>query len=247
MKELSQKEFEEQIQRLIDGQTTRKKLAKEIGTDIRTLNKKIMEMSAKNPELYTEFIKEFPYKPKEIEVDIEELAIYCITHDNKMAAERFNMSTRTITRKLKRLAQINPELNELYLRKAETEGSKTSHRDREKYFINLTRIAERIGKRDYIDNAERKRTELEQTISAFEDLLAQGMSKAKAARTLGYDGYPTIWKKYNELERIKTEEKYGKKGSSFRESMKVDSSNLSQKSEQKHVAKEQRIRDNMQK
>ena len=62
MKELSQKEFEEQIQRLIDGQTTRKKLAKEIGTDIRTLNKKIMEMSAKNPELYTEFLKKFPYK-----------------------------------------------------------------------------------------------------------------------------------------------------------------------------------------
>ena len=49
------------------------------------------------------------------------------------------------------------------------------------------------------------------------------------------------------VERIKTEEKYGKKGSSFRESMKVDASNLSPKSEQKHVAKEQEMRDNMQK
>ena len=243
MKELSQREFEEQVQRLINGQTTRKKLAKELGTDIRTLNKRIMELSAINPELYIKFINKYPYKPKEIELDIEELAIYSITHGNKMAANRFNISTRTITRKLKRLQQINPELYELYLRKEEIEGSKTSQRDKEKYFMALERIAEQLGKRVDIDNVEKKRVELEKTISAFETLVAQGMPKAKAARTLGYDGYPTIWKKYNELERIKTEEKYDKKGKSFRESMKVDASNLHPKSEAESMATE--IRDDM--
>lgn len=247
MKELTQKEFEQQIQRLIDGEIGRKKLAKELETDIRTLNKKIMEMSETNPTLYASFVGKFPYKPKELEVDIEELAIYSIVHDNKMASERFNMSTRTITRKLKKLKEINPELYELYLRKAKIEGSKTSKKEKEKYFLDVATMAEKIGKRDDIDNVERKRTELEKTISEFEALIAKGMSKAEAARTLGYDGYPTIWKKYNELERIKTEEKYGKEGTHFRDSLKVDKPNLIPKSEQESGKGEPKEREDMQK
>ena len=31
------------------------------------------------------------------------------------------------------------------------------------------------------------------------------LSKAESARQLGYDGYPTIWKKYRELDRIMAE------------------------------------------
>ena len=31
------------------------------------------------------------------------------------------------------------------------------------------------------------------------------MEKAPAARALGFDGYPTIWKKYQELRRIESE------------------------------------------
>lgn len=247
MKELTQKEFEQQIQRLISGEIGRKKLAKELETDIRTLNKKIMEMSETNPALYASFVRKFPYKPKELEVDIEELAIYSIVHDNKAASERFNMSTRTITRKLKKLEKINPELYELYLRKVKIEGSRTSKKEKEKYFIDVAAMAEKIGERDDIDNVERKRAELEKTISEFEALLAKGMSKAQAARTLGYDGYPTIWKKYNELERIKTEEKYGKEETHFRDSLKVDKSDLLPKSEQESKKGEQKEREDMQK
>ena len=62
MKELTQKEFEEQIQRLIDGNIGRKKLAKELETDIRTLNNKIMELASTNPDLYARFIEKFPYE-----------------------------------------------------------------------------------------------------------------------------------------------------------------------------------------
>lgn len=247
MKELTQKEFEQQIQRLISGEIGRKKLAKELETDIRTLNKKIMEMSETNPTLYASFVRKFPYKPKELEVDIEELAIYSIVHDNKAASERFNMSTRTITRKLKKLKEINPELYELYLRKAKIEGSRTSKKEKEKYFIDVAAMAEKIGRRDDIDNVERKRAELEEIISEFEALLAKGMSKAQAARTLGYDGYPTIWKKYNELERIKTEEKYGKEGTHFRDSLKVDKSDLIPKSEQESGKGKPKEREDMQK
>ena len=45
MLEVSREEFEEKIQDLIDGKTTRKKLIKELETDSRTLNNKIREMS----------------------------------------------------------------------------------------------------------------------------------------------------------------------------------------------------------
>ena len=59
MQKISQQEFEVVIQNLIDGNTTKDKIQKELKTDIRTLNRKIREMSEKNPTLYEEYIKKF--------------------------------------------------------------------------------------------------------------------------------------------------------------------------------------------
>ena len=70
MKELTQQEFEEQIERVIDGKIGRKALAKELETDIRTLNRKITELADTNPDLYFKFIEKFPYKPKEIKLNL---------------------------------------------------------------------------------------------------------------------------------------------------------------------------------
>ena len=107
MKELTQKEFEEQIERVIDGQIGRKALAKELETDIRTLNRKITELADTNPNLYFKFIEKFPYKPKEIKLNLEELALYAIQKGTRQAAIKFSISQRTVTRKVNKLKKSN--------------------------------------------------------------------------------------------------------------------------------------------
>ena len=68
------------------------------------------------------------------------------------------------------------------------------------------------------------------------------MEKAPAARALGFDGYPTIWKKYQELRRIESErnarkerdentlkqetDTRKKEKSDFRNSLRVDVSQM---------------------
>ena len=52
MKKLSEEEFENAIKRLINGEITKVKLAKELETDPRTLDNKIQEASVTNPKLY---------------------------------------------------------------------------------------------------------------------------------------------------------------------------------------------------
>ena len=61
MKKLSEEEFENAIKRLINGEITKVKLAKELETDPRTLDNKIQEVSVTNPKLYNEYIRTLPY------------------------------------------------------------------------------------------------------------------------------------------------------------------------------------------
>ena len=76
MKNISNSELEALIQSLIDGKITRKNLAKELETDLRTLHKKIVEVSQTNPELYKKYIEVFPYQPKvRDDLDYEALLI----------------------------------------------------------------------------------------------------------------------------------------------------------------------------
>lgn len=60
---------------------------------------------------------------------------------------------------------------------------------------------------------------LRETIRRFECLQSQGFSKAEAARKLGYDDYPTIWKIYREIERIDTE---NKTKNNFKNSLRIN-------------------------
>jgi tRNA(His) 5'-end guanylyltransferase len=57
MKPINEEEFAKLIQSLIEGKTTRKKLAKTLDTDIRTLNNKIRKLSISNPELYEKYVQ----------------------------------------------------------------------------------------------------------------------------------------------------------------------------------------------
>lgn len=204
MKELTQKEFEEQIEKVINGQITRKALAKELETDIRTLNRKITGLADTNPDLYFKFIEKFPYKPKEIKLNIEELAIYAIQKGTSQAAIKFGISQRTVTRKVNKLKKEQPELYGLFCGKEYIQGEDIPQIKKDEYVYNVSKHED--IKRKGNNTMAAKRKELEDTIAEFEKLVATGMSKAKAARTMGYDDYPTIWKKYQELHRIVAEE-----------------------------------------
>lgn len=215
MKELTQREFEEQIKRVIDGEISRKKLAEELDTEIRTLNNRIMKLSDSNQELYKEFIKKFPYKPKKIDIDVETLAINVIKYGIQKVADQTKISTRTIIRKIKQLEKTNPKLYELY-----------KNRKGKMSFDDNIYIDQEISKKGHLvierkEISERKR-ELENTITKFEELVESGMSRDKAAKMMGYDGYSTIWKKYKELDRIKIEERLNEKDKSYRDSLKVN-------------------------
>ncbi len=64
MIEISQKEFEQKIEEILLGNTTRTKLLKELKIDKVTLNSRIQELIVNNPELYYRFIEKFPYIPR---------------------------------------------------------------------------------------------------------------------------------------------------------------------------------------
>ena len=76
MKKISNEEFEGLILDLINHKITRKELARMLEIDLRTLHKRIMEVSAINPELYEQYIGELAYKPKErTDIDFKALVI----------------------------------------------------------------------------------------------------------------------------------------------------------------------------
>lgn len=85
MKNIGNEELQSKIRDLIDKKITRKGLAKELETDLRTIHKIIRETSETNPELYEEYIKTFPYKPKTREdIDYEALIIDTIKRKEKL-------------------------------------------------------------------------------------------------------------------------------------------------------------------
>lgn len=196
MIEISQKDFEEKVEEVINGNLTRTQLSQLLDTDKRTINNKILELASTNPDLYKRFIEKFPYRPKTINVgSIENLAIYVIENGLENAAQTYGISIRTITRKVNTLKENNPELYKIY---GERKSRKISPTELKKFRVSET-------PRD-ITKTDEKRYELTLLLTEFDNLIKQGKSKAEAARIMGYDGYPTIWKKANELKRIISEQ-----------------------------------------
>lgn len=217
MKQLTQSEFETHIRRLINGEISRKKLAKELEMDIHTLNYKIMYLEKSNPQLYEEFIKRFPYKPKEIKIDIEVLALQIIRKGLQQTVLSTGISKMTISRKIRKLKEINPELYELYTAR----NSKMSEREREEFEIKLEKYDDNKAKLERTEVEERIR-KLQKEFDEFELYLSQGLSKDEAARKMGYTDYTQIWKNHKELERILTEQRIRQANKSYRDSMRVE-------------------------
>lgn len=117
MIEISQDEFEQKIQEVIDGKYTRADLIKQLKVDRITLNNKIQELYITNPELYLQFIRKFPYKPREYtHIDYEAMIIDIMKkgYKKKEAAEQYGIHDRTIARKIHQVEKTNPDLVALY-------------------------------------------------------------------------------------------------------------------------------------
>lgn len=223
MIEISQEEFEQKVQEIIDGKLSRKQLTKLLKTDTRTLNNKIQELVVYNSDLYMEFIKKFPYKSKErTDIDYEALVIEIIKNGmtSAVAAAKYNISERTITRKVKALEKENPYLIEIYreVKKNNKNNIVESKELREK----IEGLVSRPVKISEINETRRK--ELEELEKTFNSR-CQYVSKEEAARSMGLTAN-RMYKLLNELYRIKIEEnakKNNEENSTFKDSLKVSS------------------------
>lgn len=206
MKKLTQQEFEELIRQIIDGKRSETSVIKELKTESRTFNNKIQELSLNNPELYYEFIRVRPYKPKERkDINIRGFAIEVLKTGITVEemCSKYNIGRRTISRKILQLKNSEKKedikLYELYKRIADKKSRSQELSYEDIFEINALEAEDVIG----MNNVERRRQELLKLEKEYQDLSMQ-VGKEEAARRLGYT-QNRIYKLLNELYRIEIE------------------------------------------
>lgn len=206
MKNISKDEFKQAIRRLINGEITKVKLAKELETDPRTLDNRIQELSATDPELYDEYVDVLPYKQKGIDhIDFEALVIYILkngcTADE--AAQEFGVSRRTISRRINDLE--NKELREMYKEVADNRKHGRNNG------VELDRKISELEPREVIKGGvnDRRKRELLAIESRF-NKLCETMDKTQAAKTMGYGDRDRLYKLMYELYKLEIEEEHKK-------------------------------------
>lgn len=206
MKNISKDEFKQAIKRLINGEITKVKLAKELETDPRTLDNRIQELSATDPELYYEYVDVLPYKQKGIDhIDFEALVIYMLkngcTADE--TAQKFEVSRRTINRRINDLE--NKELREMYREVADNRKHGRNNG------VELDRKISELEPREVIKGGvnDRRKRELLVIESRF-NKLCETMDKTQAAKTMGYGDRDRLYKLMYELYKLEIEEEHKK-------------------------------------
>lgn len=206
MKNISKDEFKQAIRRLINGEITKVKLAKELETDPRTLDNRIQQLSATDPELYYEYVDVLPYKQKGIDhIDFEALVIYMLkngcTADE--TAQKFEVSRRTINRRINDLE--NKELREMYREVADNRKHGRNNG------VELDRKISELEPREVIKGGvnDRRKRELLAIESRF-NKLCETMDKTQAAKTMGYGDRDRLYKLMYELYKLEIEEEHKK-------------------------------------
>lgn len=232
MIEISQEDFESKIQEVIEGKTTRANLIIELKTDSRTLNNRIQELSAYNPDLYLSFIKKYPYESRgRDDIDYEALIIEIIkgglyTVD---AARKYHLGIRTIQRRVNDIEKENPDLIAIY--KEIKRNNKNNIPASPKLEEKIAQLVERPVKIGEINETRKKQLE---ELEAIFNKRCEYVSKEDAAKSMGTTA-AGIYKALNILYRIKIEEAHRKKVQSekltFKESLKVSSSITTTKSD----------------
>ena len=117
MIEITQQEFENILQAIIEGKTTRTKLLKELKIDKVTLNRKIQELLVYNPDLYHSFIAKFPYMPREYtHINWRAMLIDIMKkgYTKYEAEEQYGISNRTMQRKIHKIQADEEYIVALY-------------------------------------------------------------------------------------------------------------------------------------
>lgn len=222
MKEMSKEEFYEEIRSVIRGKITITKLAKELQTDSRTLNNKIQELSVYNPELYNEYVEKFPYKSKSRDdIDFEALAIEIVKKNMTMQAveKKYNVGERTVRRRIEELKKENPYLYAIY---KEVKGNiKHSKENSPELQSKIGDLVSRTVKVSELN--EKRQKELEEIEAVFQNR-CKYVSKEEAAKSMGMAAN-RIYKLLNELYRIRIEKENLNRKTTFKDTLKVNSSN----------------------
>lgn len=227
MIDIMQEEFEAKIQDIIDGKLSKTKLVKELETDSRTLNNKIQELSVYNIDLYLKLIEKYPYKQKvRDDIDYEALAIEIVKKSmtTKEAAKKYGLGERTIRRKIDSMEEENPELFAIY------KEVKENIRYKRDNSLDLQNKIERLVPRTVkiAEMNETRKRELEDLESIFTNR-CKYTTKSEAAKSMGMTPSRII-KLLNELYVIRIEETHRTTDATFKESLKVNSSNTTIKS-----------------
>ena len=201
MIEISQKEFENKIQQVIKGKTTRTKLIKELKIDRVTLNNKIQELLVYNPDLYHDFITRFPYIPREYtHINWRAMLIDIMKkgYTKHEAEEQYSISSRTISRKVYEVEKDDEDIVSLY-------REVSSYRRKQKELPQkLQQEVDSLQEEEiFLGGIYDKRTqELLELEKKYNEELAKGKSKNVASTNCGIN---KVDKTLNTLYRIKIE------------------------------------------
>ncbi len=203
-------EFEDLIEQVIEEKITRREISSTYHISIRTINNEITKLSKSNPELYKRFIAKYPFQSKKItHIDFTELTKSIIKNDAEIQQiiDVYDISARTFNRRLNNMKNsqkidvltglTEDQIYQLYIRYRKNQ---LTFEDKE--FIETMEIGDIIVEEDRNTN---RKVYLQNVLDNYYKLISEGMSKAEAARRLGYT-YTDMDKKEKELKRIETED-----------------------------------------
>ncbi|MCI9063728.1 MAG: hypothetical protein HFJ17_03910 [Clostridia bacterium] len=196
-------------------------------TDYRTIQNKIIGLSITHPDLYYKIIVNNPYRAKErTDIDFEALMIYIMKNrlTTIKATKIFNISRKTIQRRVNKIKSSNPDLVDLY--KKYTNSNRFGINISKKMCEEIDNLEEKpviIGKIN--EDREKYLLEVEEN---FNNLVLGGMSKDEAAKKIGLNSSAQVYKILNELYRLKIEDDVRENANKYKESLAVDVNNISE-------------------
>lgn len=183
MEQFNQKEFEENLRKIMDGELTKTQLAQQMHIDPRKLDKMIQQLHTTNFQLYLQFTAKCPIKPKTTEhIDYEALVIYILKNEITLqqAVAKFGVGERTIRRQIDALENTSPEIYELYKATSPYRSAKKSYPEDIAEQINELKIKAVIVE----DGVNKKMDFLKNVIEEYDEK-CKTMPHEEAAKQMG--------------------------------------------------------------
>lgn len=223
MKDVSQEQFENDIENVIEGRVSLKQLVAKYRTSYDYIHQKILELSYTNRSLYERYIEMFPYKPKTNEnISARGIVIELIKNKATIGqlSDKYGIPARTIDRRIKSVEVEDPELYDLY--KRYRKNPKDEQIDSEIRSISYEPVISEMS------SVELKESAIRGIIESYKEIIADGtVKKEDAARQLGYTPQQ-IAVMQQKLIRIAREQEIKTDGAkNFRESFKVEKKEMS--------------------